>query len=771
MPIVRRLFILASAAALTIGTQASGAAESDTPSMYGFTRAGAIAQAALEHRFDGQLNAAEIGTWLKQLSAEPNHVGAPHNKANAEFVRDLFRSWGWQADIETFYVLYPTPKRVALELIAPKNFAASLHEPPIAGDATSTRTDGLPPYNAYGADGDVIGDLVYVNYGMPDDYMELARRGVDVKGKIAIVRYGGGWRGLKPKLAYQHGAIGCLIYSDPKDDGYGMGDTYPLGGWRPADAVQRGSVADMPVFAGDPLTPGVGATKTAKRLSLAEAPTVLKIPALPISYADARQLLESMTGPVAPEKWRGALPLTYHIGPGPARVHLTIASDWGLKPVYDVIARIPGTTSPDEWVIRGNHRDGWVAGAWDPLSGHVAMLAEAKAIGALLKSGWKPKRTLIYASWDGEEPGLLGSTEWVETHAAELQSKAVLYLNSDTNTRGFLNIEGSHSLQRFMNEVAADVKDPQTRASAQARMRAKMMVTGFEKGATDEQKNLAKRAAERADVPVAAMGSGSDYSPFIQHLGIASLDVYYEGEADQDGVYHSLYDSYDHYARFGDPGFVYGVVEAQTAGRAMLRMANVELLPLQFEGFATTIDDYRQELQKLLDDRRKHAQELARLIDQNAFMLSSDPTRPVLAPERESEVPDIDLSPIDTVLARLKKSAADYDAAYSRTVQSEAPLKGATRKSLNALLQGMEQALTNDRGLPGRSWYRHLIYAPGLLTGYGVKTLPGVREAIEGQRWDEAKEYVALTAQVLAKYCDRLDQATALLQPKSSASN
>ena len=386
--------------------------------MYGFNREDAAAQAALERRFDGQINAAEIGAWLKQLSAEPNHVGSPHNKANAAFVRDLFKSWGWQADIETFYVLYPTPRRVALELLAPKSFTASLREPPIAGDATSTRTDGLPPYNAYGADGDVIGDLVYVNYGMDEDYKELARRGVDVKGKIAIVRYGGGWRGLKPKLAYQHGAIGCLIYSDPKDDGYSVGDTYPIGGWRPADAVQRGSVADMPIYAGDPLTPGVGATKTAPRLSLPEAATVLKIPVLPISYADARPLLESLAGPVAPEKWRGALPITYHIGPGPGRVHLTIASDWGLKPVYDVIARIPGTEARDEWVIRGNHRDGWVNGAWDPLSGHVAMLAEGKAIGALLKSGWKPKRTLIYASWDGEEPGLLGSTEWAETHAA-----------------------------------------------------------------------------------------------------------------------------------------------------------------------------------------------------------------------------------------------------------------------------------------------------------------------------------------------------------------
>jgi N-acetylated-alpha-linked acidic dipeptidase len=769
VPAIRQLLILASVAVITMGVGHPAVAESDHPSMYGFTHAGAAAQADLERRFDGQIDATEIGAWLKHLSAEPNHVGSPHNKANAEFVRGLFQIWGWQAEIETFYVLYPTPKRVALELIAPKAFTASLREPPIAGDATSTRTDGLPPYNAYGADGDVIGDLVYVNYGMDEDYKELARRGVDVKGKIAIVRYGGGWRGLKPKLAYQRGAIGCLIYSDPKDDGYAMGDTYPVGGWRPADAVQRGSVADMPVYAGDPLTPGVGATKTAKRLSLQEASTVLKIPVLPISYADARQLLESMTGQVAPEKWRGALPITYHIGPGPARVHLTIASDWGLKPVYDVIARIPGTDYRDQWVIRGNHRDAWVNGAWDPLSGHVAMLAEAKAIGSLLKSGWKPKRTLIYASWDGEEPGLLGSTEWVETHAEELKKKAVLYLNSDTNTRGFLHIEGSHSLQKFMNEVAAGVRDPETGATAQARMRAKLMVTGFEKGATDEQKDLAKHASERPDVPVAAMGSGSDYSPFIQHLGITSLDVYYEGEEDQNGVYHSLYDSYDHYARFGDPGFLYGVAEAQTTGRAMLRMANVEVLPLEFQGFATTIDDYLQELQKLIDDQRKQSEDLSRLIDQNAFHLSSDPTRPVLAPERAPQVPPIDLSAIDTVLARLKKSASDYDAAYVRTVQSGEPLSAATRKSLNALLQGMEQALTSERGLPGRSWYRHLIYAPGLLTGYGVKTLPGVREALEANRWEEANEYARRTAEVLSAYCDRLDQATALLQPASAA--
>jgi N-acetylated-alpha-linked acidic dipeptidase len=763
MRCARRWLVLSATALVTASGQGAETPLPNAASMFGFTPQEATAQGALEQQFDSELHAADLDAWLKRLSAEPNHVGSPHDKTNAEFVRELFRNWGWQAEIETFYVLYPTPKHVALELLAPNRFVAGLHEPPIPGDATSSRTDGLPPYNVYGADGDVTGDLVYVNYGMDEDYKELARRGVDVRGKIAIARYGNGWRGLKPKLAYQHGAIGCLIYSDPRVDGYSMGDPYPKGGWRPAEGVQRGSVADMPIYSGDPLTPGIGATKDARRVALADAQTILKIPVLPISYADARPLLEALAGPVAPEKWRGGLPLTYHLGPGPARVHLSVASDWSLKPVYDVIAKIPGSTDPDAWVIRGNHRDGWVFGAWDPLSGTVAMLAEAKAIGALLRQGWKPRRTLIYASWDGEEAGLLGSTEWAEAHAQELQRKAVLYLNSDTNTRGFLSLEGSHSLQRFINEVAAAVKDPETGASVQQRMRAKMLVTGFEKDATEDQKSLARHAAERVDVPVSALGSGSDYTPFLQHLGITALNVAYGGEDDQDGVYHSLYDSYDHYVRFGDPGFVYGVVEAQTVGRAVLRMTNVDVLPLQFAGFATTIEDYVQEVHKLADERRKHAQDLARLIDGSAFTLSSDPTRPVLAPEREPEPPYIDFAPLDNVVVRLSKSAATYDEAYLRAGQVAA-LSAATRTSLNALLQGMEQALTSEHGLPGRSWFRHLIYAPGLLTGYGVKTLPGVREAIEQHHWEDADDYARRTAAVLGVYCDRLDQATALLR-------
>jgi N-acetylated-alpha-linked acidic dipeptidase len=759
----------AAAASAAAGVAGSAAAGAGAPAMFGFNAQEGAREAALEQRFDAQLDPADLRAWLENLSSEPNHVGSPHDKANAEYVRDLFRQWGWDARIEEFQVLYPTLKHHTLELTGPTHFVASLTEPPVAGDATSSRTDGLPAYNEYGADGDVTGELVYLNYGMPDDYKALARRGIDVKGKIVITRYGMGWRGLKPKLAQEHGAIGCIIYSDPHDDGYSRGDPYPKGGWRPPEGLQRGSVLDMTLYPGDPLTPAVGATKDAKRLPIAEARTILKIPVIPISYADAQPLLAALAGPVAPAAWRGSLPITYHMGPGPAQVHLAIISDWSLKPLYDVIAKIPGSTSPDQWVVRGNHRDGWVFGAWDPLSGHVAMLAEAKAIGALLKSGWRPKRTLVYASWDGEEPGLLGSTEWAEAHAAELQSKAVLYLNSDTNARGFLAPEGSHSLQHLLNDVASSVTDPQTGVSSQARLRARMLQQGFEKNPADdaeeaeEKARNAKLAAAGGDVPIGALGSGSDYSAFLQHLGITTLAIEYQGEEDQGGVYHSNYDSFDHYVRFGDPSFAYGVAEAQTVGHVVLRMADADVLPLHFTGLADTVADYVSELQKLVDDKRRKATDLDRLLDQKVFTLTADPTRVVLSPPREAAVPEVVFAPLESVVTRLKNSAQAYDAAYAKLTAGEIRLSAAQRTRLNHLLQGMEQKLTDARGLPGRDWFRHFIYAPGVLTGYGVKTLPGVREAIDGSRWDEANQYAAITAHVLTVYCDRLDEATALL--------
>ena len=748
----------------TLACAACLAAGADRPPvLFGFNAADSATQQTLEQRFDAALSPADLDAWLKNLASEANHVGAPHDKANAELTRDLFQQWGWDAKIEVFYPLYPTLKSHTLELVAPTKFVASLKEPPVDGDATSTRTDGMGPYNVYGADGDVTAELVYVNYGMPDDYKDLARRGIDVKGKIAIARYGVGWRGLKPKLAQMHGAIGCLIYSDPQQDGYAQGDVWPKGGWRPKDGVQRGSVADMPVYPGDPLTPGVGATKDAKRLSIAEAKTILKIPVIPISYADAQPLLAALTGPVAPPGWRGSLPITYHMGPGGAKVHLAVSSDWSQKPLYDVIAKIPGAQFPDEWVVRGNHRDGWVFGAEDPLSGHIDMMAEGKAIGQLLKSGWKPKRTLVYASWDGEEPGLLGSTEWAETHAKELQGKAVLYLNSDGNDRGFLVAGGSHSLQHLVNEVSSGVRDPQTGVSTQARLRAKLQVDGFEKGASDDDKKAAKVAAAGGDLNIDALGSGSDFTPFLQHLGITTLNIGFAGESDTDGVYHSNYDSYDHYVRNGDPGFVYGIAEAQTVGHIILRMADADVLPMQFGAFAETVAGYVGELHELADGRRQRAVELGKLLDEGAFKLATDPTRPVLAPEREPEVPHFNFAPLENAMERVKKSTKDYDEAYNKLMAGQTKLTTAQLKELNSDLREMEAALTDPHGLPGRDWFKHLVYAPGLYTGYGVKTLPGVREAIEEKHWDEANQYAVMTAAALSAYCDRLDKATKVL--------
>ncbi len=760
---IRSPWLFAAAALVPIAVALASNGSSSEPSVFGFSAEAATAQKSLEQRFDTLINPAEMTEWLRGLSSEANNVGSPHDKANAEWVRDQFRKWGWNAEIETFEVLYPTLKHHSLELVGPTRFVASLTETPIPGDATSARTDGMAPYNVYGADGDVTGELVYANNGMDDDYKDLARRGVDVKGKIVIVRYGGGWRGLKPKLAHEHGALGCIIYSDPRDDGYGQGDVYPKGGWRPDTGVQRGSVADMTLYAGDPLTPGVGSTRNAKRVPLSQARTLMKIPVLPISYADAQPLLAAIGGPVAPEPWRGSLPMTYHIGPGPATVHMVISSDWGQKTLYDVIAKVPGAETPDEWIVRGNHRDGWVFGAWDPLSGQVAMLAEAKAIGELLHTGWKPKRTLVFASWDGEEPGTIGSTEWAETHADELQRKAVIYINSDDNSRGFMLAGGSHSLQHFVNDVAISVQDPETGVSVGARSRARLLVRGIERGATDTDRRLARVASTSTDLPIDGLGSGSDYQAFLQHLGVATLNIEYGGESDQSGVYHSQYDTFEHYMRFGDPGLKYDVAEAQTIGHMDLRLAAAEVLPLQFGDFADTIGGYVDELHRLADDKRRTSEELAKLLDLNVFGLAADPTRVVGPPAREPEVPYFEFAPLDNAVARLKKSARSYDELYAK-VAAGLKLNTAQRKDLNELLRGMEQTLTDPRGLPGRDWYRHLIYAPGTLTGYGAKTLPGVREGIEQDRFDEADRYIPITAAVLSAYCDRLDRATALLK-------
>lgn len=726
----------------------------------GFSSGTAATELQLEQRFDADLSAADLRAWMQQMASAPNHVGSAHDKANAEFQLAKFREWGWDAAIESFSVLYPTPREVSVELVAPTHFKARLSEPPIEGDSTSTQTkDELPPYNVYGADGDVTAELVYVNQGMPDDYKELERQGVSVKGRIVLTRYGGGWRGLKPKLAYEHGAVGCLIYSDPKDDGYGQGDVYPKGGFRPRDAVQRGSVQDLTLYSGDPLTPGVGAVPGAKRLALKDAKTLLKIPVLPISYADAEPLLAALGGRVAPAAWRGGLPLSYHVGPGPAQVHMKVLSDWNQKPIYDVVAKIKGSEEPDRWIIRGNHHDGWVFGAMDPLAGQVALMAEAKSIGKLLKQGWRPRRTLVYTSWDGEEPGLLGSTEWAEQHASELKAKAVMYVNSDTNGRGFISAEGSHAVQHFLSEVARDVKDPETGASVLSRSLAEKRVASFD-GTSQNDSSARGNANANGDLHLGALGSGSDYTPFLQHLGVNSVNLGFQGES-QYGVYHSAYDSFDHYRRFVDPTFEYGVALAKVAGRVVLRASQAELIPVRESDFAASVAGYNEELHKLAEGMRTKTRELAKLLEDESYKLTVNPDFPRAAPARLVDVPYLNFASLDNAVARLEQSAKAFDKEYARLSATSDSGSGGERERVNSTLAVLEQNLMDSRGLPGREWYQHMIYAPGLHTGYGVKTLPGIREAIEERRWDEANQYIGVVSRALNNYSARMDRAIA----------
>jgi N-acetylated-alpha-linked acidic dipeptidase len=723
--------------------------------LLGFSDERARAQRTLEQRFDASLRASDLRDWMRRLSARPHHLGSPYGKENADFLASLFRSWGYDTRIEEFRVLFPTPKTRILEMVEPTRFVATLSEPILKEDATSGQSaEQLPVYNAYSIDGDVTGDLVFVNYGIPADYDELARRGIDVKGKIVLARYGGSWRGIKPKVAAEHGAVGCIIYSDPREDGYGQGDVYPKGGFRPDQGAQRGSVADMPTYPGDPLTPGIGSTKDAKRLELSQAQTLTKIPVLPISYADALPLLQALGGPMAPQAWRGGLPTAYHLGPGPAKVHLKLQFDWNTVTARDVIATLRGGERPDEWIVRGNHHDGWVNGAADPISGMVALLEEARAVGELVKSGWKPKRTVIYAAWDGEEPGLLGSTEWVETHADDLRRHAAVYINSDSNDRGFLDIGGSHTLETLVNQAARDVTDPEKQISVADRHLAGTVLFA--------PPEVGKEARATKTFRIEPLGSGSDYTPFLQHLGIASINIGFGGEGHY-GQYHSIYDSFDHYTRFMDTTFVYGVTLAKTAGRLVLRLADADVLPLEFSRFTATVGRYVDEVEKLADDMRESTAEENRRIEDGVYKAIDDPTETWVVPAPKSPVPFLSFAPLRNAAAALTKSTAAYQKAWEA---KGASLSTADQQKLDAILLTSERALTRSTGLPRRSWFVHQIYAPGYYTGYGVKTLPTVREAIEQRDWKEAEEQVGLVAQTIEGFAKEIDKATGVLEGK-----
>lgn len=732
--------MLATSLLMSAGGLALAPTPADPPSLRGFFPQHVQAERDLETRFKAMPDPARMRENMRLLSARPHHVGSAYGKTNAEWILGQFRSYGWDAHIENFDVLFPTPVERVVELIAPTTYRATLQETAVSGDPTSNQqAEQLPSYNAYSADGDVTGPLVFVNYGIPADYEELERRGISVKGAIVIAKYGGSWRGIKPKVAAEHGAVGCLIYSDPRDDGYAGGDVFPNGPMRPAQGVQRGSVEDMPVYPGDPLTPGVGATKDAKRLAISEAKTITKIPVLPISYGDAQPLLSALGGSIVPEAWRGGLPITYRYGPGQARVHLRVKSDWSLKTLYDVIAKLPGTTEADQWVIRGNHHDAWVNGAQDPISGLVAELEEARSLGALYKQGWRPKRTIIYAAWDGEEPGLLGSTEWAETHADELRAHAVAYLNSDTNGRGYLGVAGSHSLEKFINGVARDIEDPEAGVSSWKRNQMARIVRG-----SPESR---REARTREDLRIGALGSGSDYSSFIDHLGVPSLNLGYGGE-DDGGIYHSIYDDFYWFTHFSDTAFVYGRALAQTAGTAVLRLANADLLPFAFTNLAETVDGYVKDLQSLRDKRAEQITERNQAIDEDAFRLTSDPRDPVIAPKRQQAAPQLNFAPLLNAVDSLNHASTRYDRAYASAVAAG---RASVAKRVNERLLQAERALTSSEGLKGRPWYTHMLYAPGFYTGYGVKTVPGVREAIEQGQWQEADREIVRAAAALER--------------------
>ena len=734
----------------------------DEQTLFGYSAESSRAERQWEEKFRAIPNTENLRSYMQHLAARPHNVGSPYDKENAEWILAKFKEFGLDAHIEQFDVLYPTPKERVVELVdgGPK-FVAKLQEPPVPQDPTSNQqNEQLPTYHAYSIDGDVTAPLVYVNYGVPEDYEQLERMGVSVKGAIVIARYFHSWRGIKPKVAAEHGAVGCLIYSDPHEDGYVQGDTFPSGAWRPKDGVQRGSVADMPIYPGDPLTPGIGATKNAKRLSIKDASTITKIPVLPISYGDAQPLLAALTGRVAPETWRGGLGITYHVGPGAAKVHLKVKSNWEpLKPVYDVIAKIPGSSFPDEWVIRGNHHDAWVNGAEDPTSGMVAVLEEGRALGELLKAGWKPKRTIILCAWDGEEPGLLGSTEWAEEHYDDLRAHAVAYVNSDSNGRGYLGVEGSHTLEKFSNDVARDVSDPETSLSAWKRSR-------LHEIANAKSAEQRKEIRERADLRIPALGSGSDYTAFLQHDGVASLNIGFGGE-DGGGIYHSIYDDFYWYTHFSDTDFVYGRALAQTGGTAVIRLADAELLPFEFGDFADTVQTYVKELKALSEKTQDEIRERNREIEEGVFKASNDPRQPMVAPNVETVPPHLNFAPIENAAEEVTRSAAEYRKAFEEaSANGGARLTSASLAEVNHLLIQSERKLTNSEGLPNRPWFKHQLYAPGFYTGYAVKTVPAVREAIEQKQWKQADEAIVVVAGVLRDEAALISSAAAKLAAK-----
>jgi len=738
-------------ASQVIPAQSASNTASEPSRLAGYTSQSSKTEREWEKKLQDAVAPENLRQSMQRLTARPHHVGSPYDKDNAEWILSRFKDAGFDAHIETFQVLFPTPKERIVEMTEPTKFRAKLQEPSVAGDPTSNQTaEQLPTYNAYSIDGDVTAPLVYVNYGSREDYEQLDRLGISVKGAIVIARYGDAWRGIKPKVAGEHGAIGCIIYSDPKEDGFYNGDDYPKGGWRPRDGVQRGSVMDTD-YPGDPLTPGIGSTPGAKRIEIKDARTITKIPVLPISYADALPLLSGLQGPVAPQEWRGGLPITYHIGPGPAKVHLKVTSNWDIKPVNDVIATMRGSDAPDEWVIRGNHFDAWVNGADDPISGMVTVLEEARVLGELYKQGWKPKRTIILCAWDGEEPGLLGSTEWVETHLDELRQHGVAYINSDSNERGFLFAGGTHDLQHLINDVGRDIQDPEKHIPVQQRARLERIARAHN---AEERSEIRKSE----DLRIGALGDGSDYTAFMDHAGISTLDIGYGGEDDGD-AYHSIYDDFAWYTKFVDTDFSYGRALAQTGGTTVMRLADADLLPYEYSGEAEMIDHFVKDLEKLLKDKQEEISERNLELKEGVFSAAADPHKTSVPPPAKRVPPFMNFAPLKNGVEAIQKNAERYQAAFNQWQASGNDLPPQTLAALNAELIQIQRAFLNENGLPERPWFKNQIYAPGAYTGYGAKPIAAVREYMDQEKWKEAEAQVPMVGQVMENVAAAIGKA------------
>lgn len=702
-------------------------------SITGFPDDRAKCQFALEQEFASNLDPVNLRHMLKLYSAKPHHTGSAGGLEVAEDIAAKFRSWGFETDVEVFYALMSEPKTQVVEMIQPSAYRAALQSPLIPGYTAEQNANSLPPYNVYSSDGEVTAQAVYVNYGMVEDYQELAHRGIDVRGKIVIARYGKAFRGIKPRLAGERGAVGVILYSDPMEYGSARGAVYPAGPFLPEDGYQRGSVMNLSKIAGDPLTPGTGALQPPTKITPDQvALAATSIPVVPLSAHDIRPILQAMVGPAAPEQWQGALPLTYRFG-GSVVLRLKVHHEWGVVPLHNVVAKLEGSRWPDQWVLRGNNHDAWNYGAQVALSGLIAMMEEARAISLLTKKGWRPKRTLVYLAWDGEEQGLLGSTEWTEAHAGELAEKAVIYINSGVTTQGILAAGGSHSLETMVNEVAKAVTDPIQTTTVYDRIAANIL----DNGSDLESKDIRESGRFR----LTPLGLGSDFTPFLQHIGIPSLDIGFDGDA-PNGVYHSVYDNFDFYDRFGDPGYRYGLKLAELGGRIMLRCADADILPFDFLGMSHAISQYVSEIKALVKDTSMDT-------------VAKQPAQ------------NLDFKSLEDAIEAMESSAHRFLASRSAYESLEAVMESKALSALNAGLARAEQVFAPKHGLPSRPWYRHHIYAPDYDTGYAVATLPSIREAVQKQEWGEAQDQIVVVAQLVEAYAGAINQASQSLKMTS----